>query len=163
MSEDKPPRPLANLVDEAREGRLRVRMEPQQFVNIDRDCEFFKNRIQDIQQVATEIAGQELWGLGEGNCGQGGKELISGQTMVERYREKARGSQNSVYEVMESHYRVVEGIQDLLRAVRDRFMQQDAEWAARYREVEATLPARPPAPERSFGPVQVCYVDKLEM
>ncbi|WP_405165578.1 hypothetical protein OG203_11045 [Nocardia sp. NBC_01499] len=149
--EEKPPRPLANLVSEAREGRLKVRMDPEQFVYVDRDCEFFKDRIRDIQQTMTDIAQQDTWGLGEHYQGNGGKDLVSGKTMVKRYREKARGSQNGVYEVMESHYQVVEDIQDMFRAIRDRYSQQDAEWGARYRELEATLPPQPPSPQRVFS------------
>jgi hypothetical protein len=142
---------LATFVNEAREGRLLVRMDPEQFVYVDRDCEFFKAKIRDIQQMMTDIAQQQTWGLGEQYRSKSGNELVSGKTMVKRYREKARGSQNSVYAVMESHYRVVEDIQDLFRTIRERYSQQDADWGARYRELEATLPPRSPAPQRIFS------------
>ncbi|NKY27754.1 hypothetical protein NG2371_01843 [Nocardia gamkensis] len=149
--DDNLPRPLTNLVNDAREGRLLVRMDPEQFVYVDRDCEFFKTKIRDIQQMMTDIAQQQTWGLGEQYRSKSGNELVSGKTMVKRYREKARGSQNSVYAVMESHYRVVEDIQDLFRVIRERYSQQDAEWGARYRELEATLPPQAPAPQRIFS------------
>ncbi|MGO4648816.1 hypothetical protein AB4305_28250 [Nocardia sp. 2YAB30] len=152
MSEDdKPPRPLAHLIGAARDGGLLVRMDPEQFVNIDRDCEFFKAQIQKIQRIMADVAALDDWGLGERYHGKDGKELVSGKTMVKRYREKARGSTNSVYEVMESHYQVVEDIQTLFRTIRDRYTQQDAEWGARYRDLETTLPQQPPAPQRIFS------------
>ncbi|MGQ4599536.1 hypothetical protein [Nocardia sp. R6R-6] len=145
------PRPMTNLINEAKEGRLRVRMDPEQFVYVDRDCEFFKDQIRNIQRTMTEISQQPYWGMGEDYRGKDGKELVSGKTMVKRYREKARGSQNGVYEVMESHYQVVEDIQNLFRTIRDRYAQQDAEWAARYRDLEASLPQQPPAQQRVFS------------
>ncbi|MGQ4617318.1 hypothetical protein [Nocardia sp. R7R-8] len=152
MSEDSPlPRPLANLINEARDGRLAVRMDPEQFVYVDRDCEFFKGRIRDIQRIMTDISRMEDWGLGEHYHGNSGKELVSGKTMVKRYREKARGSQNGAYEVMESHLQVVEDIQNLFRTIRDRYAQQDADWAARYRDLESSLPQQPPSPQRIFS------------
>ncbi|MGQ4617316.1 hypothetical protein [Nocardia sp. R7R-8] len=146
-----PAGPLAHLLNEAHEGRLVVRMDPEQFVYVERDCEFFKEQIQKIQRIMADVAAISDWGLGENYRGEGGKELISGKTMVKRYREKAKGSTNGVYEVMDSHYQVVEDIQNLFRTIRDRYAQQDAEWAARYRDLESSLPQQPPSPQRIFS------------
>ncbi|GAA5058222.1 hypothetical protein [Nocardia callitridis] len=150
MSEENPPRPLANLIDEAHEGRLLVRMDPEQFVRVDRDCEFFKNAIRDIQQKMIEIAQQDEWGLGEKYTNDEGKELVSGKTMVHRYRTKAQGTQNGVYEVLESHFQVVEDFQNVFREIRTRYSEQDDGWAARYQNLEQTMPPEPPAPPKYF-------------
>jgi hypothetical protein len=98
-----------------------------------------------------DIAQRDPWGLGEHYVGEDGKELVSGKTMVQRYREKAKGSENGVYEVMESHYQVVEDIQTLFRKVRERYSEQDDKWGAHYRDLEANLPQQPPAPQRIFS------------
>jgi hypothetical protein len=153
MSDDKPAPlgPLANMINEAKEGRLRVRMDPEQFVYIDRDCEFFKEQIGNIQGVMDQIAAQPRWGLGEDYVGENGKELVSGKTMAERYRLKAKDSDNSVWSVMESHYQVVNDIQALFRTIRERYSEQDDKWGAHYRDLEANLPQQPPAPQRIFS------------
>ncbi|MFQ6394363.1 hypothetical protein ACLMAJ_12980 [Nocardia sp. KC 131] len=152
MSDDKAPAsPLTNFIGAAREGRLLVRMDPEQFVYLDRDCQFFKDQIRLIQTDMDAISKQESWGLGEHYVGKNGKDLISGKTMVKRYREKAKGSNNGVYEVMESHYKIVEDFQSLFRTIRERLCAQDATWAATYRDKEANLPQRPPTPARIFS------------
>ncbi|MEV4129700.1 hypothetical protein [Nocardia sp. NPDC049707] len=148
------PRPLANLMTEAKEGRLRVRMEPEEFVYLDRDCEFFKDQIQQIQLIMDKISRQDRWGLGEDYQTKDGKRLVSGETMVSRFRKKARSSDNndnSVYAVMESHYNIVEDIQNMFRAIREQFSQADSAWAARYTDLEANLPQQQPAPQRMFS------------
>lgn len=147
------PRPLANLITEAQEGRLRVRMEPEEFVYLDRDCEFFKDQIRKIQGIMDRISRQDHWGLGEGYRTKDGKTLVSGETMVQRFRKKARStdSDNSVYAVMESHYTIVEDIQNMFRTIREQFSQADSAWAARYSDLEANLPQQQPAPQRIFS------------
>ena len=77
--------------------------------------------------------------------------------MVKRWREKSRSldgstTTNSVYDVMESHYRVIEDFQELFRTVRERMLATDSAQAARYRDLEATLPQRQPEPQQWFGP-----------
>lgn len=146
-----PPSPLANLINEAREGRLSVRMDLEKFVYLDRDCEYFKNEILKIQRTMTEISQQDAWGLGEKFPAQGDKDLVSGKTMVDRWRKKSRGSENSVYAVMESHYQVVEDFQTLFRTVRERITGVDTDQAARYRDLEANLPQQPPAQPKIFS------------
>ena len=146
------PRPLENLISEAREGRLSVRMDLEKFIYLDRDCEFFKDKILNIQRTMTQISQQEAWGLGEHFAPNGTHDLVSGKTMVKRWREKSRGSANGVYEVMESHRLVIEDFQELFRTVREQMLAADSEQAARYRELEATLPQRQPEPQKWFGP-----------
>ncbi|MEG8177102.1 hypothetical protein GZH49_00970 [Nocardia terpenica] len=142
------PRPLANMINEAKEGRLNLRMDLEQFVYLDRDCETFKDAIRRIQRIMDQVSQQETWGLGEHTHTADGKELISGKTLVDRFRTKSRGkndqNDNSVYAIMESHHQAVEDIQNTYRAIRQRITDQDAEAAARYQQLEATLPQQPP-------------------
>ncbi|MFQ6392327.1 hypothetical protein ACLMAJ_02615 [Nocardia sp. KC 131] len=145
------PSPLANLITEAREGRLTVRMDLEKFVYLDRDCQYFKEQIRDIQSQMTEISNQDKWGLGEKFAPQGGRDLISGKTMVKRWREKSQGSQNSVYAVMESHYKIVEDFQTLFRTVRERITSVDTDQATKYQNLESSLPQQAPATPKIFS------------
>ncbi|MEV6341001.1 hypothetical protein AB0M12_40555 [Nocardia vinacea] len=143
--------PLANLITEAREGRLTIPMDLEKFVYIDRDCEYFKDVILKIQRTMTETSQQDKWGLGEGFPTQGDRDLISAKTMVTRWREKSRGSENSVYSVMESHYKVIEDFQTLFRTVRERITGVDADQAVKYQDLVANLPQQAPAQAKIFS------------
>ncbi|MFQ6325676.1 hypothetical protein ACLMAL_05995 [Nocardia sp. CWNU-33] len=151
-NDDKTPAsPLANLITEAREGRLTVRMDLEKFVYVDRDCEYFKNQIRVIQTMMIEIANQDKWDLGEGFTPQGDRDLWSGKTMVARWRQKSQGSQNSVYAVMESHYKVIEDFQTLFRTVRERITGVDTDQAAKYQDLQSNLPQQQPATPKIFS------------
>ncbi|WP_433525855.1 hypothetical protein ACQPZ2_13625 [Nocardia pseudovaccinii] len=151
-NDDKTPAsPLANLITEAREGRITIRMDLEKFVYIDRDCEYFKSVIRLIQGTMTDISNQEKWGVGEGFPKDGDRDLISAKTMVKRWREKSQGSENSVYAVMESHYKVIEDFQTLFRTVRERITGVDTEQAAKYQDLEANLPHQAPAQAKIFS------------
>ncbi|WP_433680881.1 hypothetical protein [Nocardia sp. CA-119907] len=145
------PSPLANLITEAREGRLTVRMDLEKFVYIDRDCEYFKDQIQKIQTTMTAISRQDKWDLGEHFTAQGDRDLVSGKTMVRRWRDKSQGSENSVYAVMESHYKVIEDFQTLFRTVRERITGIDTDQAAKYKDLETNLPQQAPAAPKIFS------------
>lgn len=157
MSEDAPPRPLDGLLVEAKEGRLtvnlgagspdQVRVNAEEFVYMERDCEGFKLLIQELQRIAEEIADREKWDLGEKH-----PDLHSAGTMVGRFRSKAKGSQdsNDVFAILEQHYLIVEDIQELHRVIAQRYMETDDAFAARYNELMAGAPpavplAMPPA------------------
>lgn len=144
MGDDTTPaaRPLANLINAARDGHATVTMKPEEFVYIDRDCEFFKGAIRQIQGLAEQIARQPTWGLGENTA-----KMVSGKTVVDRFKEKAKQSKdsNDVYAIMDQHYKIVEDIQEAYRAVRERMMQADSEFAASFNQLNTTLPERPPA------------------
>lgn len=151
MGDDNAPaqRPMMNMVSAAREGSIGVEMTAEEFVYIDRDCEYFKRMIRQIQRIMAEVSDQPTWGLGENN-----KDMVSGGTLVARFKEKARGSAdgNAVWEIAEQHYRIVEDIQEVHRIARDRMMQADSKFAAEFNHVNATLPERPPV-QRPAGPV----------
>jgi hypothetical protein len=151
MGDDKPTRPMANLVAAARDGSVAVQMTPEDFIYIDRDCEYFKRTIRRIQMTMDEVSRQASWGLGETN-----RDLISGFTLVKRFKDKARGAEdnNSVYAILEDHYRIVEDIQEVHRLARDRIMQADGDFADDFNRLNTTLPDRPPV-ERPAGPVSL--------
>ncbi|WP_245746139.1 hypothetical protein [Nocardia altamirensis] len=137
------PRPMANVLTEAREGRLGIAMTAEDFVYIDRDCQYFKDTILAVQRTADAIHRQDNWGLGE----KEGK-MVSAQTLVGRFRSKANnaGDGNSVWQIMEQHYKIVEDIQEVHRVVRERMMQSDSNFAAEFNHLNETLPERPPVP-----------------
>ncbi|WP_433195398.1 hypothetical protein ACQP1G_41245 [Nocardia sp. CA-107356] len=151
------PSPLANLITEAREGRLTVRLDLEKFVYIDRDCQYFKDQIRDIQTRMTEVSRQDKWNLGEHFTAQGDRDLVSAKTMVKRWRDKSKdtgssnSSDNSVYAVMESHYKVIEDFQTLFRTVRERITGVDTDQSARYKDLETNLPQQAPATPKIFS------------
>ncbi|MFE7742889.1 hypothetical protein [Nocardia sp. NPDC057455] len=136
-----PPRPMGNILNAAREGQLGIQMSAEDFVYIDRDCQYFKDAIRKIQRYMELVSRQERWGLGESNDG-----MVSGKTLVDRFKAKARGAEdlNSVHQIMEDHYRIVEDIQEVHRLARDRMMQADSIFAAEFNRLNTTLPERPP-------------------
>lgn len=142
MSDEPAPRPMANMLAAATEGQISVQMTPEDFIYLDRDCEHFKQVIRDIQSLAEEVSEQSHWGLGEAN-----DDMTSARAMVGRYKVKAKGAPdgNSVYEIMEQHYRIIEDIQNTYRLMRDQMMQADSDWAAEFTAQNETLPQRPPA------------------
>lgn len=151
VSEDGQVRPLAGLIEQAREGRLSVnfgvgsgdsvRVNAEEFVGIDRACDSFLQLIRDLQGLAFDISERERWDLGEAH-----PDLLSGQTLVSRFRTKAVGAEdgNAVHEILEQHYRIVEDIRRVHQLIAQRYLDTDAEFASRYNELVATLP--PPSP-----------------
>ncbi|QIS07292.1 hypothetical protein F5X71_09460 [Nocardia brasiliensis] len=133
---------MANILTEAREGRLAIELKAEDFVYIDRDCEYFKDAIQKIQRTMDLVAQQDHWGLGEAN-----DLMVSASTLVGRFKEKANGAKdgNSVYAIMEMHYKIAEDIQEVHRLVRERMMQADSTFASDINRLNESLPQRPPA------------------
>lgn len=151
------PRPLDGLLTEAKEGRLSVnlgagspdavRVNAEEFVYMERDCEGFKLLIRALQRTAEEIWKRERWDLGENST-----NLPSAGILVGRFRSKAQKSEdsNDVFAILEQHYRIVEDIQELHRVVAQRYMETDETFAGRYNELMAGAPpvvplAMPPA------------------
>ncbi|MFE9580196.1 hypothetical protein ACFYO1_27685 [Nocardia sp. NPDC006044] len=144
MGDDTTPRPMANLLSAVREGQATVEMKPEDFVYIDRDCEYFKRLIRRIQGIAEQVSRQDSWGLGETTA-----KMVSGQTVVGRFKQKAKqvgdGNSNDVYTILEQHYKIVEDLQEVHKSARDRMMQADSNFAAEFTRLNDTLPDRPPA------------------
>ncbi|MFR9767367.1 hypothetical protein [Nocardia sp. SC052] len=153
MSDDNTPkaRPMANMISAAQEGQFSVEMKAEDFIYLDRDCDYFKDNIRDIQSIMNEVARQPHWGLGEQADG-----MVSAQTLVDRFKKKANlaDDRNSVSEILDDHYRIVEDIQQTYRIVRDRMMQADSEFAAEFNRLNTTLPERPPV-QLPYGPVSL--------
>ncbi|GAA5068462.1 hypothetical protein [Nocardia callitridis] len=141
MSEDSQPRPMGSLLNSARDGQFAIEMKPEDFIYLDRDCEHFKDLIVRIQGLASEVSRQGTWGLGEDN-----KKMVSGGTLVSRFKTKAAGAGdgNDVNAIMAQHFKIVEDIQEAHRLVRERIMQNDSDWAADFNQKNETLPDRPP-------------------
>ncbi|MBO0854290.1 MAG: hypothetical protein J2P18_11025 [Nocardia sp.] len=142
---------LSGLIDQAKSGALGVRMDLERFVYVDRDCEFFKKQIRAVQRLMLLVSQQDHWGLGEHYVPENGRDLVSAKTMVARWREKSRGTPNSFYEILESHYNTVDDFQTLFRTIRERMTAQDQASAARYKQLEATLPQQAPPPQKMLG------------
>ncbi|MBO0856015.1 MAG: hypothetical protein J2P18_19870 [Nocardia sp.] len=159
---DKPPTsgpgPFAAMVNEAKNGNIRMRMDLEEFVHMDRACQKMIDNIFQIQRIMHEVSEATHWGLGEDYRGPDGKTLISGQKVVERFKTKSKApgdsetnySSNSVWAVMESHRRAVLDIQAMYREARKQITDADAEAAARYKQLEQTLPQRPAPPREPF-------------
>ncbi|MEU4433500.1 hypothetical protein ACH474_00595 [Nocardia rhamnosiphila] len=147
MSEEAASRPLEDLLTEAREGRLSVnlgeglpdavRVNAEEFVYMERDCEGFKLLIRELQSIAREIFKRDRWDIGETSQG-----LSSAVVLVDRFRTKAQnaGDGNDVHAILEQHYRIVEDIQELHRVIAQRYMDTDESFAGRYNELMAGAP-----------------------
>ena len=141
---DEGKRPFQDQIDAAREGRLTmsfssdVRVNAEEFVYMDRDCDAMKLSIRDLQEIADRIADREVWGLGEAPDSW----IKSGKVLVNRFRTKAKGDEsgNDAHTILEQHYQIVDGIQELHRAIAERYVATDEEFAARYNEVMASAP-----------------------
>jgi hypothetical protein len=136
--------PLANAIKDAEDGKLtvsfsnEVRVNADEFVYIERDCEAFKEEISRLQQIAQRISDRKNWGLGESTEG-----MTSATTLVARFRGKAKivdsatDSDNNVYDILQQHYQIVDDIQNLHRTIAQKYVEQDQEFAARYNELKA--------------------------
>ena len=136
--------PLASAIKDAQDGKLtvsfgnEVRVNADEFVYIERDCQAFKDEITALQIVAQNISRREHWGLGETTDG-----MSSANTLVARFRGKAKivnqatDSANNVFDILQQHYQIVDDIQNLHRTIAQKYVEQDQEFAARYNELKA--------------------------
>lgn len=139
--------PLESLIQEAKNGSLSVsfsadvRVNADEFVYMERDCEAFLDEIEKLQQRAQAIAKREKWGLGEQTQG-----LTSATTLVDRFRSKAgtsgrpSDSDNNLRAILQQHHDIVVDIRDLHREIAKRYTATDQEFAARYNELSANVP-----------------------
>ncbi|MEV6392275.1 hypothetical protein [Nocardia xishanensis] len=137
-------KPMQDLIDAAKNGQLRVkfndtvRVNAEEFVYIDRDCEAMKNEIRVLQRIAMEISNRETWGVGE----DPGNWIQSSKVLVSRFRAKAAGDSagNNVHAILQRHYDIINSIQELHKEIAQRYQQADADFASRYNELIETLP-----------------------
>ncbi len=146
-------RPLASLITDAKEGRLSIRMDLEKFVYIDRDCDYFIIQIRKIKQNMDDISRQPHWGLGEDFPPGGDRDLVSAKTMVNRWKNKSRSGNgsNNFYDTLESHIQTVQDFQTLFRTVREQMTDHDSAQAAKYKQLESSLPQQNPEPLRALG------------
>ncbi|MET9210872.1 MULTISPECIES: hypothetical protein [Mycobacteriales] len=142
--------PLASLIEQAKNGNLTVGfsnnivVNADEFAYIERDCEAFKAKIEDLQLRAQRISERENWGLGEKT-----DRLNSAQVLVGRFRGKAmivdpaKDSANNVYDILDQHYKIVDDIQILHRTIAQKYREADATFAAEYDRAMANMPASP--------------------
>ncbi|RDI54208.1 hypothetical protein [Nocardia mexicana] len=154
MADDtKPPGPLTDLIKDAQDGNLTVtfggggqgadavRVNADEFVYIDRDCDAFKEEIRALQILAQRISDRNPWGLGETTDG-----LTSASALVGRFRGKAKivdgakDGSNNVYDILEQHYQIVDEIQTLHRTIAQKFIETDQAFAAEYNKLMADKP-----------------------
>lgn len=144
MSDDKPgARPMQGLIDAAKNGELSVSfnddvyVNAEEFVKIERDCEAMKAEIERYQRIAQDISEREVWGLGEQS-----DWIKSAPILVSRFRTKAKGDENGndVHTILQKHWDIIDGIQELHRQIAIRYQQSDQTFAAKYNELMASLP-----------------------
>ncbi len=129
--------PLANLITESRNGQLTVRMDPEEFARVDRECANFQKVIRDLQRTMKEVSDISTWGFGDHQD----SNLTSAQTIADRFRKKSMGGENNFHAILEEHWLVVEDIRELHVAIRDQFMAVDESFAARFHaEAERLAP-----------------------
>ncbi|TDP38702.1 hypothetical protein [Nocardia ignorata] len=121
--------------DEWGGGDSAVVVRPEEFAGIDRACVMFLEVVESVSLLAGQISSQMHWGLGEGDG-----RLISGPTLVGRFRETAE----AVGAAMETHRRIVGDFREAHRLARDRLVAVDEEWALRLADAEAALGTRDP-------------------
>ncbi|PSR61174.1 hypothetical protein C8258_26980 [Nocardia sp. MDA0666] len=142
--------PLVGLINEAQNGNLTtrfsdsIRVNADEFVYIERDCQAFKDEIQQLQRIAQNISRREHWGLGEST-----EDLQSARVLVGWFRGKAmitdpsRDTANNVYDILQQHYQIVDDIQNLHRTIAQKYMETDQEFAAEYNALMAEAAPSP--------------------
>ncbi|KZM69780.1 hypothetical protein IU500_13905 [Nocardia terpenica] len=132
MADDDAQGVFGPLVDQARNGGVSLRVDPATFVALDRALVQRKKEIRQIQMIIQDIHDQETWKIGEGS-----QYLTSAKTMVQSFREKAASGANNADATLEEHFRVADELQTLLRTIRERYEQTDADFAAKFRAAES--------------------------
>ncbi|MGW4089190.1 hypothetical protein [Nocardia sp. NPDC004750] len=122
--------PFPGYIEAAKTGALRVRMDPQAFVEIDRACQELIDTLVGARADARDLGEQTQWGLGEGN-----PRLSSAVELVRLFREKAFGGPNNAYDTLNDYVAVAEDIRAMFKAISDTYQRTDAEFASRMREL----------------------------
>ncbi|WP_157112046.1 hypothetical protein [Nocardia beijingensis] len=122
--------PFPGYIEAAKTGALRVRMDPQAFVEIDQACQELIDQLTGARADARELGEQTQWGLGESN-----PRLSSAMELVKLFREKAFGGPNNAYDTLSDYITVAEDIRAMFKAICDAYQRTDAEFAAKLREL----------------------------
>lgn len=122
--------PFPGYIEAAKTGALRVRMDPQAFVDIDRACQELIDTLVAAQTDARELGERQRWGLGEDN-----PKLTSALELVRLFREKAFGGPNNTFDTLTEYISVAQEIKSMFEAIRDGYVRTDTEFAAALREL----------------------------
>ncbi|WP_433659021.1 hypothetical protein ACQPW1_42680 [Nocardia sp. CA-128927] len=122
--------PFPGYIEDAKSGALKVRMDPQGFVDIDKACEELINQLTGVRTDARELGEKTSWGLGEDN-----PRLSSAVELVQLFREKAFGGPNNAYDTLSDYITVVEDIRAMFKAICETYQRTDTEFAAKLREI----------------------------
>jgi hypothetical protein len=122
--------PFTAYIEDAKTGALKVRMDPQAFVDIDTACQNLIIELSTAQNDARAIGERAYWGLGEDN-----PRLSSAMELVKLFREKAFGGPNNAYDTLAEYITVATEIQSLFKAIRDAYVHTDEDFARRIREI----------------------------
>jgi hypothetical protein len=122
--------PFGGYIEDAKTGVLKVRMEPQAFVDIDAACQNLIIDLSAAQNDARALGERSTWGLGEDN-----PRLTSAIELVQLFREKAFGGPNNAYDTIGDYIAVATEIQTLFKTIRDAYERTDEDFARRMREI----------------------------
>lgn len=122
--------PFPGYIEAARTGALRVRMDPQAFVEIDRACQELIDTLVAAQTDARELGERQQWGLGEVD-----PKLTSAVELVRLFREKAFGGPNNAFDTLTEYISVAQEIKSMFEAIRDGYVRTDTEFASAIREL----------------------------
>ncbi|MFI9410793.1 hypothetical protein [Nocardia gamkensis] len=122
--------PFPGYIEAAKIGALRVRMDPQGFVEIDQACQELIDQLTGARADARELGEQTQWGLGEDN-----PRLSSAAELVRLFREKGFGGPNNAYDTLKEYLAVAEEIRAMFKAISDAYQRTDSEFAAKMREL----------------------------
>ncbi|WP_051022971.1 hypothetical protein [Nocardia pneumoniae] len=122
--------PFPGYIEAAKTGSLRVRMDPQGFVEIDRACQELIDTLVAAQTDARELGERQSWGLGENN-----PRLSSAIELVRLFREKAFGGPNNAFDTLTDYISMAQEIQAMFKTMCDAYVRTDTEFAAAMREL----------------------------
>ncbi|WP_433205883.1 hypothetical protein ACQP1G_18845 [Nocardia sp. CA-107356] len=121
---------FGGYIDDAKTGALKVRMEPQAFIDIDAACQNLIIDLSSAQNDARALGERSTWGLGEDNL-----RLTSAIELVQLFREKAFGGPNNAYDTIGDYIALATEIQTLFQTIRDAYERTDEDFARRMREI----------------------------
>ncbi|MEV0292200.1 hypothetical protein [Nocardia sp. NPDC050710] len=122
--------PFGAYIEDAKSGALKVRMEPQVFIDLDAACQTLIDELTVAQLDARSLGEKEYWGLGEDHA-----RLWSAVELVKLFREKAFGGPNSAYDTLGEYITVATEIQALFNTIRETYERTDEDFARRIREI----------------------------
>ncbi|RMI28679.1 hypothetical protein [Nocardia stercoris] len=124
--------PFASFHGDAQSGALKVTMDPQGFVDIDKACEELSSQLVGAQIDARSIAEKSTWGLGENDA-----RLTSANELVNMFIKKGSGGHNNAESTLKEYVTVVKDMQLMFKEIRDRFAAVDDNFAAELKRIQA--------------------------